>query len=120
MLSYLVMIYSRVIRREIGDLENGYEKLFTLYSISLPDILRLGNGFFIAVVPDGNVGTSFGKSMGNGKPNSCPGAGDDCCTTLERKQREHTPCVGGRASIVMDEISTVHDLIFHFEALDGG
>jgi hypothetical protein len=49
----------------------------TLDAILLLDVLRCGNGFLVAVVPDCDVGACFCQGVSNCKADACTCAGHD-------------------------------------------
>ena len=72
----------RVKRRMWGKLEGGVPERRsaerrTLYAVVLLDIGSTLNGFLIAVVPDGDVGTRLGESLCDSVTNAGACTGDD-------------------------------------------
>jgi hypothetical protein len=79
----------------------------TLHTINLLNVLGLGDGFLVAIVPDRDIGTCFGQSMRYGEPDTCSCTGDDGSATFEGEEREDAVC-DWRDSVVVGKLSVYH------------
>lgn len=88
--------------------------LHTFDTIVRLDILGPFNGFFVAVVPDGDVGAGLRKSLSYRETNPGSGTRDNCGLSLVGEERHHL-LLGGSHGVVMGEIPLGHRTVRHDE-----
>ena len=79
----------------------------TLDTVGLLDIFGLNKSLLVAVVPDGDVGTSLGEAMGDSQTNTSASAGDNGSAALEREHGHDTVTLGD-VHVVMGEGTVLH------------
>lgn len=79
----------------------------TLDAVRFLDLLGPGDGTLVAMIPDGDVGTSLGEGMGYTETDASAGAGDDCSFSLQRQEGEDL-LFGGGDSVVVSEGASFH------------
>jgi hypothetical protein len=78
-------------------------------------LLNLGStvqGFLVAVVPDGDVGTCLGEALGNCEADTGSSPGDDGGSAFEGEERHHFGLVRG-SGVVVGKVPSFHRRVCH-------
>lgn len=80
----------------------------TLDTVCLLNLLGALKSLLVAVVPDGDVGTGLGETLGNSETNTGAGTRDNGGLALEGEKRHKTVILGGDG-VVVGEVTLLGD-----------
>jgi len=100
---------------DVLSVDDIYLVCLAFHAELLGDPLGSLNSFLIAIVPDGDISTSFSQSLSDGKTDPSPSAGYNGSATFQR-EKGHDTFALWRGSVLVGEIPTLHRVSGHFDS----